>query len=527
MAFAIILARVVFSWLTQIFSIRLCCTDLICFTMWFIEMLPFGWILLGMPTIFHCASVHSSFLYFVGYAKYFPSTCLEHISTYKTCIHFVFHIQFDFIVFNNMSPTPKRKADKDVSTGKAKKNLFAVHFVSDYNLELCDDKPSAEELMKKSSVDTKDLELLCFPSYEKFNEKFLQIKTSQVESTLKTYNDMIKVNSEVTAQNKLLTSRLAELESKTSSKQLKPSPKTNPPVPIVSPQKLLSPKKSANDGFNWKALRKPQPSNDAAGTDAPKPLSLMDAVMEKRNNEGMSCNVYWFNKTPTEVSHNVIMYDFVDTRKQTIHWCHRPHLWQVIFKTDFIFPLESQQLTNFFHQTRACKQRAKKGGPNAQKVVEVNNPGGSYDVRCVGLYRGIGKDLDENAIKELLIDNWRLILVNADIMGAYHREVEDTSRSKNVIQETLPLFPKDAKNPGPYNPNAQYWNRLNGCLHKEKIKVIQVTSLNEMFMDEDIQDILMVTGNDIHAHMFTKTGWNIPKELYTYVGLSKRESKTD
>ena len=94
-----------------------------------------------------------------------------------------------------MSPTPKRKADKDVSTGKAKKNLFAVHFVSDYNLELCDDKPSAEELMKKSSVDTKDLELLCFPSYEKFNETFLQIKTSQVESTLKTYNDMIKANS--------------------------------------------------------------------------------------------------------------------------------------------------------------------------------------------------------------------------------------------------------------------------------------------------------------------------------------------
>ena len=87
--------------------------------------------------------------------------------------------------------------------------------------------------------------------------------------------------------------------------------------------------------------------------------------------EGMTLNIYWFNNTPKGAQGSVIMYDFVDSVKHNVHWCHRPHIWRDIFVTDNSFPPEDRTLSTFFHLNRSCQQRKQKQGLNIPKKIKV------------------------------------------------------------------------------------------------------------------------------------------------------------
>ena len=210
------------------------------------------------------------------------------------------------------------------------------------------------------------------------------------------------------------------------------------------------------------------------------------------------------------------MYDFVDTMKQNIHWCHRPNVWKDIFRADKGLELKERELNDFHHLNRSCVQRKQKQGMSVPKKIKVKGSKSDYLVDAVSLYCPINKGLTSDDVKNLVISNWSTFPSNNSIQQVYYTALSKKTSSNTLLNEVKPLIAVRGFNS--INPDAQYWNRMRGALNIANVKLEEKECLSDLFLDKDIQMILELLFSDRVDDSNFGDVWDLPDDIKQFVG---------
>ena len=208
-----------------------------------------------------------------------------------------------------------------------------------------------------------------------------------------------------------------------------------------------------------------------------------------------------------------MLFDFVDTTKGSVHWCHKAYVWASMFAKDTLSDLSEQVFNTFHHEVRACKQRSKKGGDNLAKTIEVGRKSKPYRLEVASLYRPIPVGLSKDELKTLVVDNLLRFTTDAQIQNCYYSLLAIKTSSTAMLREVKPL----SREGSDVNPDAQYWNRMKGALIKERVVVHELQHLSNVFLDTDIETIVTTALPNISRDMLKNPRFLTP-EVFKFIG---------
>ena len=410
------------------------------------------------------------------------------------------------------------KKKSEVSTGKTTQ-VVALHHKSKYMIKKCKDLKNAQEMLDAlSSEEAKDTVIVQFDGEEAFKSKQHETK---IDGLLHTNSMLAAKIQRLESPDKSTTggsdstgkqpSLLQTMYGVTGTKVA--SPRVVTPVKAHMGRSAFMSNVPAWDTIEKVKLSDSQGSRNGTSSSGSRLLETMN------NNyavEGMSLNIYLFNKTPADSPADIIMYDYVDTLKQHVHWCHRPSVWGDIFRADKGLDPSQRELNDFHHCNRSCVQRKQKQGLSVPKKIKVKGAKSDYLVDAVSLYCPINKGLEMEQVKELVVSNWASFPSSTSIQQVYYTAMSKKSSSVTLLNEVKPLIAVRGFNT--VNPDAQYWNRMKGALNVVNVKVEQKDCLSDLFLDKDIEMILQLLFPDQIDETNFGDVWNLPPAIKEFVG---------
>ena len=346
-----------------------------------------------------------------------------------------------------MKPT-KKTPDKDNSKGKvttqsSKSEIVCAYLPKVFKLLDCQSEEDAMVLLASfPDSEREGGRVVKSSTHDQFQKQMIEAKEASLHHSIMQMDQLLKDNANMKEQNKALSARLDAFDSPVAKK-----PKlSQPPLDVASVDSkpsdhagssgavVVTPVKSTFANLpTWK--KDPRSCLAARGSNQRTGKSALQNAMAKKNtSKGMTLNLYWLYKPPQQALGTVVLFDFVDSLKGHLHWCHKPDIWGAMFNEDSLLAPKDQQFTGFHHQIRACRQRAQRGGANLGKSIEINKQKGQpYFLEFMSLYRQVSKDLTSSEVKDMFITNLMCLATNHTVQETYHATIGLNSRSTALL----------------------------------------------------------------------------------------------
>jgi hypothetical protein len=175
----------------------------------------------------------------------------------------------------------------------------------------------------------------------------------------------------------------------------------------------------------------------------------------------------------------VFAIDLVDNRTGQTAWTHKPEAWLQLFATDQDLSVDEggHRADPFFHNLLVGHQRSQAKGPNVLKQVTTKN---NKTIDFQVLWGMIKCTDDTEATLKSELKKFSTLASDPEIQEAYHITVKGLGTKYQALLDEI--CPTKVSNP----KVGIYWKKLSASCADAVITTIQCSSMNELFMDEEI-----------------------------------------